>query len=363
MDKKTSNFKRISAIYNRYGLKGLVNTAAKRCGYIGLPLVYRTRLLQGMYHPRLQTAYLELTNKCNLRCKMCKWQSRDRTGFISRQLFESCVNQFSEIGLDVLNMQFGGESLLHPDFENFLKFAISRRDGGKIGSIGMTDNGMLFNQNIADLFVSLNVDWINFSLDGIGEVNDKIRLGSKYSIIEKNIKYLLEKRGSSKKPVILLNMVDYGKSEEQKMDFFREWVPLVDSVELLPSILPNNKWESQESLPSHLKIAPPPPYCSIPFNTIIIGWDGKVTGCCFDSKIEMILGDVNNQTVKQIWNGSKFQELRKAVILNSFSKDSPCFGCDFWKINFEHWSEIILNGQAKIEYGGGIRKIHRINQN
>ena len=185
---------------------------------------------------------------------MCNWQSREETGFISRSLFESCVNQFSQIGLETLNLQFGGESLLHPDFKDFLKYAIHKRDEGRIGSVGLTDNGMLFNQSIADLFVSLKVDWINFSLDGIGQVNDNIRLGSKYSIIEKNIKYLLEKRGSAKKPIVLLNMVDYGKTEDQKLEFFDEWVTLVDSIELIPSILPNNTWENKLIFPQMLEL-------------------------------------------------------------------------------------------------------------
>ena len=150
---------------------------------------------------------------------MCNWQDREKTGNISRKLFESCVDQFSEMELEVLNLQFGGESLLHPDFQEFLKYAIDKRDHGKIGYVGWTDNGMLFNESICNLVVSLNVDWINFSLDGVGQVNDNIRLGSKYSVIAKNIKCLLEKRGSSKKPKVLLNMVDHGKTEAQKLEF------------------------------------------------------------------------------------------------------------------------------------------------
>lgn len=346
-----------SRIYARYGIKGLYNAISSKFNCFVLPTIYKNRFLRRMHHPKLQTVFLELTNKCNLRCKMCNWQAREKTGFISRALFESCIDQLSDMKLKILNLEFAGESLLHPDFNVFLKYAIHKRDEGKIGAVGWTDNGMLFNKDIADLVILLKVDWINFSLDGIGSVNDNIRLGSKYSVIEKNIKYLLEKRGSAKKPIVLLNMVDTGKTEDEKLEFYREWVDLVDGIELLPSILPDNTWENKDTPSQNIRIAPPPAFCHYPLDTIIICWDGKVTGCCFDTNINMALGDANKESIKQIWNGSKFQQLRKAVLTKAFPLDSPCYKCEFWKVNFEPIDEPILDGKARIEYGGTIRKI------
>jgi radical SAM protein with 4Fe4S-binding SPASM domain len=347
--------RKLSIIYERQGLGGLFFGTIGYLKNSSIPFIYSHDLMSRLHHPKLEIAFLELTNKCNLRCKMCKWQSREKIGFMSDELFRSCIKQMADIRLSVLNLQFGGESLLHPNFERFVKFAVSERDDGKIGSVGLTDNGMLFNESVADLFVSQKLDWVNFSLDGIGEVNDRIRLGSKYSTIEKNIKYLLERRGNSKKPAILLNMVDYAKTEEEKLSFYQEWVPFVDSIELIPAILPNNSWENK-----NYRMAPPPEFCNSPFNTIIISWDGKVTGCCFDSKFDMDLGDVIKEPIKQVWTGPKFRALRKAVITNIFPQNSPCHSCDFWKINFEPGCELILNGKARIEYSDKIRKIRGV---
>ena len=358
-----SKIKRISQrsriLYNRYGIRGFCSAITNKLKCMSLPMIYNNSLLLRLHHPKLQIAFLELTNKCNLHCKMCKWQSREKTGYMSESLFKKCINEFSQLRLEVLNLQFGGESILHPDFKNFLEYAILHRGSGKIGSIGLTDNGMLFNESIADLFVSLKVDWINFSLDGVGQVNDNIRLGSKYSIIERNIKYLLKKRGGAKRPNVLLNMVDYEKTEREKLQFFNEWVFQVDSIELIPAILPNNTWKTKDTLSPNIKIAPSPAFCTSPLNTIIIGWDGKVAGCCFDSNFDMPLGDASKDSIKHIWNGNKYQNLRKAVITNTFNVGSPCFGCEFWKINFEPGYVPILNGKAQIEYSGNIRKIRK----
>jgi radical SAM protein with 4Fe4S-binding SPASM domain len=315
-----------------------------------------------MNRPKLRTVFLDLTNKCNLRCKMCIWRSRPETGVISRSLFESCVDQLADMELEALNLEYAGESLLHPEFSDFLRYAISKRDQGRIKSVGWTDNGMLFNQKIADLVVSLKVDWINFSLEGVGEVNDNIRLGSKYSVIEKNIKYLLEKRGSSTKPAILLNIVDHGKTENQKIEFYKEWSPVVDEIELLPSIRPDNTWENKNILPENIRLAPSPSFCPIPFETMVIWWDGKVAGCCFDPNLKMVLGDATKEPLKQIWEGDRFQQFRKAVLTNNFSAGSPCYKCEFWKVNFAPKDELILNGKATIQYGYIYRKIRKKSQ-
>jgi len=349
-------YKKASMLYAKKGFKGLSTAAKIKIGTAILPIIYRNRYLRSLHQPKLEIAFLELTNKCNLRCKMCIWQARESTGFISRALFESCVDQLSEIGLDTLNLEFAGESLIHPNFKDLLKYAINKRDHGKIGAVGWTDNGMLFTQSIADLVVSLKVDWINFSLDGLGQVNDSIRLGSKYSVIEKNIKYLLKKRGSAEKPIVLLNMVDYEKTEDQKLEFYREWVNLVDGIELIPSILPNNTWENKNTITLNLKMAPLA-FCRYPLDTIVICWDGKVTGCCFDTNLDMVLGDATKESIKQIWYGSKFQHLRKEVLTKTFPVGSPCYGCEFWKVNFEPRVEPILDGKAIIKYDGAIRKI------
>jgi radical SAM protein with 4Fe4S-binding SPASM domain len=212
---------------------------------------------------------------------------------------------------------------------------------------------------MADLVVSLKVDFVIFSLDGIGQLNDNIRLGSKYSVIEKNIKYLLKKRGTARKPGVSLNMVDYGKTEEQKIDVYREWVHLVDEIVLIPSMLPDHTWGSKNTLSRNLKTVPPPTFCHFPLNTIVISWDGKVTGCCQDYTFMNDLGDATKDSIKQIWSGQRFQNLRKLLLTHTISKDSPCYKCEWWQVNFEPRDEVILDGKAIIHYGSITRTVRK----
>jgi sulfatase maturation enzyme AslB (radical SAM superfamily) len=169
MSKKIERYQRkVSNVVAKSGIAGLYDIATEaikiRC--------HRTLLKNQMFHgainslyrqeisnPKVDLVYLELTNNCNLNCEMCTFKKvQEKIGNMSKQLFESCVDQISEMGANRLYLHGAGESLLHPNFKDCLKYAISKRDEGKIKSVAWVDNGMLFNQSIADLVVDLKVD-------------------------------------------------------------------------------------------------------------------------------------------------------------------------------------------------------------
>jgi len=313
---------------------------------------YLNPLLRPFFYPKISALYLELTNNCNLNCKMCTYKKEhEKFGYMSWALFTKYVRQASQLGVKELCLHFGGESLLHPKFEKYLRYAIYYRDNGRIERVSWIDNGMLFNRNIADLVVDLKVDGIGFSIDGIGPVNDKIRLGAKYSVIERNIKYLLKKRGITGNPEVFLSMCSYGKTREQLMDVYREWTPFVDRITLIPSVSSENTIDNREIFLSDGKLAKPPVFCSFPFDVMAISWNGEVTGCCLDYSFKMKLGNATENSLKQIWRGPNYHALRKAVLANAFPVESPCYGCEFWKINFEDKEEPILDETATITYG------------
>ena len=343
---------RFSKVLTNAGIKIFGKQTVNNYKYPATKFLCGNKFFKDLFPPKLTTGYLELTNKCNLRCKMCIYTKlQEKTGYMSKELFKNCIKQFSKMKLSNLYLHFGGESLLHPDFNQLLRYAIHYRDNGNIGNIGWIDNGMLLNQSLADLIIELKVDLIGISIDGVGKVNDEIRCGSNYSIIKKNVKYLVENRGKEKKPQVYLSMCDYGKTEEQIIDVYREWISTVDSITLIPSILPNNTVANKTSISGKHKLVEPPSYCYFPFETIAVSWDGKITGCCSDYSFKMDLGNSSIFNLKKIWNNSNFQTWRKNLIENTFSTGSPCNGCEFWKINFQPKVESSLDGKAEIKYG------------
>ena len=61
------------------------------------------------------------------------------------------------------------------------------------------------------------------------------------------------------------------------------------------------------------------------FNPVIT-WDGKVLPCCFDKDADHIMGDLNQESFRDIWNGAKYRLFRR-ILLSDRSSIEICRNC------------------------------------
>jgi MoaA/NifB/PqqE/SkfB family radical SAM enzyme len=278
--------------------------------------------------PKLDACNIELTNACNLKCKMCTARDRRKIGFMSKPLFYKCIDEFAELNCRDIYLHGGGESLLHPNFKEFLTYACKVRGKG-IKEVGWVDNGTLFDKDTADLVISLGVDHVSFSIDGLGEINDKIRIGSNYEKIRENITYLLSHRRNGK-PTVVINTVDCDKTQQEINNFLKVWTKLADCVCLVPTFNAENALQNPRAYFDGYATKQEP-YCFFPFSNMTVCWDGKVTGCCADPVAATNLGNANTESLGNIWKGKEFKHFRKQLLTNNFDSGSLCTKCDFWR--------------------------------
>ena len=258
-------------------------------------------------------------------------------GFMSWDLFKKVIDDMADLGNLNLGLNYGGESLLHKDFKKFLEYAIEKRDCGQINLINWVDNGMLFSHEISDLVVDLGVDSIGFSLEGFAKVNDFERIGCSYEKVKDNILYLIDKRGSNCKPEIRINSLN----PSNDLDFVKFWVDRVETVRVstvrnMDNQLINTKFFGNNWFT--------PKKCAFPFTYFAVFWNGLVTGCCSDGYGRMNLGDLNKQSISEVWNGQPFKDLRNG------SANGLCKTCDFWKYEFIPSVETVFGGSTEITY-------------
>lgn len=70
--------------------------------------------------------------------------------------------------------------------------------------------------------------------------------------------------------------------------------------------------------------------CILPFTQMIVRPDGTVAKCCNDPLTKMTLGDLNHQTLREIWRGKAYQELRKEMYFNGRQNIPGCEYCDIF---------------------------------
>ncbi len=70
--------------------------------------------------------------------------------------------------------------------------------------------------------------------------------------------------------------------------------------------------------------------CRMLWKNLIIYYDDRVSPCCFDAEGDLIVGNVMDQGIKEIWNGAPLRNIRDLHCSHHF-KDIPlCSKCTCW---------------------------------
>jgi len=110
-----------------------------------------------------------ITNRCNLKCIMCKQWRQPQAQELSTQDWKDIIKDLKENG--IRNLHFtGGEPLLRKDFRELVSHA------ARYGFVvGLTTNGSLLNKDLLEDLVGSGLRSIAISLDALNNGFDRIR--------------------------------------------------------------------------------------------------------------------------------------------------------------------------------------------
>jgi len=138
--------------------------------------VKRSSLLKSPI-PSLRYLELQITDKCNLKCGHC-YIGKPKNNEISPDKIKIVLDEFEEMqGLRLLIT--GGEPLMHSHFDE-INTLLPEYNFRKI----LFTNGLLLNEEVLK---GLNVDEIQFSVDGMKRGHEAIRGKGTYKIVMKKI--------------------------------------------------------------------------------------------------------------------------------------------------------------------------------
>jgi len=262
---------------------------------------------------------VESTNACNLRCIMCdrNWM-KEKIGNIDWNLFTKVIDEAAKYHLPSVKFNYRGEPLLHPDIAKMVKYV---KEKG-ILEVQFNTNGLLLDEKKAEELIDAGLDRIIFSFDGATkETYEKIRRGSNYETVVANIKNLVKLRNKKglKRPLVRIQMVRMAENKNEVEDFIRMWLPIANRLAV-------NNERNLSRAKKKLEHFP----CSQIWQRLMICWDGEVRMCCGDWYGEVVLGNVKETSVYDIWHGEKLNQIRKLHIERNFDKIPICARC---KIN------------------------------
>ena len=86
--------------------------------------------------------------------------------------------------------------------------------------------------------------------------------------------------------------------------------------------------------------------CPYKFYSFCIQYDGIVSACFLDWNKKLVIGNANQNSVKQIWDGKPLKTLRKLMLQNMRSKHVICHNCNQLEagqpVNIDHLATKLL---------------------
>ena len=288
---------------------------------------------------------IDPTNLCNFRCSFCPTGEKSLLGEYNRpkgvmsfELFEKILNQVNEYQKNTVHkiksllLYKDGEPLLNKKLPEMITLA-KKLNIAK--HILVTTNGSFLDEEYSEKLLNSGLDFLRVSVQSLTQESfAKItRTKLNYEKIKLNIKKFYELRNKMKKNTqLIISYVDAENFDEKmKNKFVEESKKFSDRVIIHPVMgwTRSDVYDWRNGIKrlenKELKV------CPDPFSRFTVNFDGTVSVCCVDWSHGTLVGDLNNETFSDVWNGKKLKEFRLLHLAGKRSEIGPCKNCDYIK--------------------------------
>jgi len=303
--KKIAQLKKLYSLYRSY--------SAKRSRNIPAPI-------------RL---WIEPTNWCNLRCVMClnKNLAKSERGFMDFNIFKKIIDEASLFAHDI-NLFHRGESLLHPEIFRMIKYAKEKGLYTRLNT-----NATLLNEERSHQILDSGLDFLSFSFDGYEKkIYEDIRIGANFDKTLNNILAFLsmKKELARSAPYTTFTIIEFSdySSDEIKGKIKKNFMKRFNSLPLERFVVrkPHN-WAGGYDVKKSTSNKGPI-RCTFPWYSLTIFWDGSVLPCPQDFYGKLVLGNVKDSSLSEIWNGPEEVLLRENLSGQQYKNLVSCDRCD-----------------------------------
>ena len=204
-----------------------------------------------------------------------------------------------------------GEPFLHPKIIDYLEYA-------KPLPLHITNNGQIITERQMRDLVRIGLDSIIFSFQGATKQGyEDTRVGASYDKIKDNILKLIKYRGDKQKPFIHVSSTMTNESRDEVGAFVSYWTSVVDSVGFGKTVVYEKKdfTDYRE--------------CKEVYQKLTVKWDGQVSCCCADFDNTLVVGNMKDNTLKEVWEGEQLKAIRTLLRNNRYRNLNLCSKCEY----------------------------------
>lgn len=280
---------------------------------------------------------VELTNMCNFKCRFCPTgtKSLQRTqGYMSEEVVDMLIANIKKYQIPGVRFIRWGEPTLHPRYIEILKR--TKLAGARIH---INTNGSLLDEKRISQLIDMQLDSIKFSFQGADEgTYSEMRVGGDYRRLLDIVRKMAEMRGDSQLPYIQISTTlteetadqidSFKKDIECYCDYYNIGYTKLNHLNVNDMNVSDEEKEKIKCLKKHEKNQHIyNDVCVEAFDKLSINWNGDVTLCCSDYDNFMIVGNILDIDLKQIFTGRAANQYRDIIVKRQYEKIKCCSTC------------------------------------
>ena len=299
----------------------------------------------------MESVYIEITDSCNLRCSFCPCGTRSQNGdtseiqrnFMPTPLFDKCIAGAQEIGAKNVFFHVLGEPTLHPGFVHYLK----KLEQTPL-KLTLTTNGTTIERTGRSIIASPAVRQVNFSTHAYAELPREAA--------ERYLQNVLDfcQLAAVERPDLYINLRLWNVGAIEATPWNRYMLGRIREtfgVEVMPGhfcsrhksfpvigrlyIHEDSRFEwpetSKGTEPAEVTASKyPAGTCHALETHAAILHDGRVVACCLDYSGQIMLGNIQEQSLAEIIEAPLARKLREGFAQKEL-RHPLCRACSYCK--------------------------------
>ena len=269
---------------------------------------------------------IEPVSACNIRCIMCFQVDKtfsnnsEFMGNMDLELFKKTIDDAQNIGIQAVTLTGRGEPTLHPKFGEMVAYC---KD--KFFDLKINTNATRLNEKLMRTIIESGVSDLVFSVDSYEKDEyESIRVLGIFEDVSNNIKKFKEINDSYPTSRCATRVSGVKINEKQNIqEFTKYWKEYVDHVVMVEM---SERWDTYNNKVEHGSSHP----CNFLWGEMYVWYDGKCNPCDVDYKSELQVGNIKENSIKEIWNGELYKKLRDSHLSGNRNQCFPCDRCTNW---------------------------------
>jgi radical SAM protein with 4Fe4S-binding SPASM domain len=271
---------------------------------------------------------IETNTACNATCVMCPYpevSKEMKPGRMDAQLYEKILGECAtEPAVWRLEPFLNNEPFTDVRMVDWIAMAKQRVPHAMVT---VTTNGSLVTPKITDRLINSGLDAIWFSFNGATKETYEQIMGLSFDQVKKNIDYLLDKRPPSLR--VYTNMIDTVPMRGEIADNVAYWQSRGVQSGSSPFVNRAGNVRNFDQLNYRAHSAQPARLCELLYRKMYIGYNGDVLLCCMDWRRRVVLGNVRERSLREIWLGDRYQHYRQLHEEGRVNELELCSTCSY----------------------------------